>query len=139
MNADQPSVGRALRVLVVDDDADMANSLAALLRFDGHEVVVALNGRTAIGEAQRQPPDVVLLDLAMPGMDGFVVARRIREQAHPLKPLFIVISGSTQPRDHARSVAEGIDLHFRKPVNPDLLRSLLDRDVIAQLAQNHSA
>jgi CheY-like chemotaxis protein len=76
---------------------------------------------------------VVLLDLAMPGMDGFTLAKRLREQATTAKPLLIAISGYAGPGVCARSEAEGIDLHFRKPVNPELLRSLLDRDVIARL------
>jgi CheY-like chemotaxis protein len=138
MNADRAPAGRALRVLIVDDDADTARSLALLTRHVGHESVVALNGPMAVQEALRQPPDVVLLDLAMPGMDGFKVAKQIREQIAAQQPVLIAISGYAGPGDCIRSKAAGIDFHFRKPVNPELLRSLLDRDVIAQLARNQS-
>ena len=116
-----------LRVLVVEDDADSAVSLARFLRGIGHEVEVAPIGTTAVDAAQARRPDVVLLDLGLPGLDGWQVARRL--QGHPAqrRPLLVALTGHDREADRRRSAEAGIDLHLAKPVDPDLLRRLLQR------------
>jgi len=116
-----------LRVLVVEDNRDAAGSTATLLRHWGHDVRVALDGPTALREASEDAPDVVLLDLGLPGMDGYEVARRLREMLHEKKTLFVVVSGYGMDRDVLRSSDEGIDLHFVKPVDPAELRAVLEK------------
>jgi CheY-like chemotaxis protein len=116
-----------LRILVADDDADTAVSLATLLHLKGHEVHVALTGPAALETAKDNPPDVVLLDLAMPGMDGYELAARLREQATDKWPLLIAITGFGREEYCRRSAEAGIDLHLVKPVDPKALDGLLKR------------
>jgi DNA-binding response OmpR family regulator len=116
-----------LRILVVDDDEATARSLAWLLRLYGYEVQTAPDGRTALQAAQARPPDVVLLDLGLPGMDGYEVAKRLREQADQARPFLIALSGYGQRSDRLRSRQAGIDLHLVKPVEPERLCRLLAR------------
>jgi CheY-like chemotaxis protein len=117
--------GQALRILVVDDDADTVSSMARLLRLYGHEVQTAREGPTAVQLAQACPPDVVLLDICMPKMDGFVVAKRFREQFARKRPLVIAITGYQQARQWPDAAKVGIDLFLLKPVDPEGLRQLL--------------
>jgi signal transduction histidine kinase len=117
--------GEAVRVLVVDDNRDAADSLAMLLSLEGHTVDVAYDGVTALSEAARFHPDIVLLDIGMPGMDGYQVARELRagEAARPMR--LIAVTGYGQPDDRARARATGFDDHLTKPVDPELLRQVL--------------
>jgi CheY-like chemotaxis protein len=116
-----------LRVLVVDDDQDNAATLSMLLRLYGHEVVVAADGPSAVQAVQANPPDVVLLDLALPKMDGWQVAQQIRQNQDGKRPLIIVVSGYGTDADKLRSQEAGIDLHLIKPVDPAELEDLLKR------------
>ena len=105
----------AHRVLVVDDNRDVANSVASLLRLLGHTVLPAYDGPTAIALAKEFKPDVVLLDLQMPVMDGFAVARQLRE-VRELDPLKIVaLTGFGQPEFIEATASAGFDLHLIKP------------------------
>ena len=114
-----------LLVLIVDDDKDTRESLAALLRAQGHEAAVAGDGYEAVRSAFLDCPDVVLLDVSLPGMDGYEVGRAIKE-ARPCKPPFVVaVSG--WPEDPTRRGEAGIDLYLTKPADLDALRGLLDR------------
>jgi CheY-like chemotaxis protein len=106
------------RVLVVDDNEDAAESLAALLRIFGHEVSVALDGEQALTLAPQQRPDVVLLDLGMPRMDGHEVARRMRSEPWGATMRIIALSGFGDGADRARSREAGCDDHLVKPVSP---------------------
>jgi CheY-like chemotaxis protein len=116
---------RPLRVLVVEDYADAATTLAALVRLWGHEAHVALDGPAALLAVQVRPPDAVLLDIGLPGMDGYEVARRLR--AHlPAKPLLIAVTGYGQDADRQRSAEVGIDHHVLKADDPDVVRGLLE-------------
>ena len=116
----------ALRVLVVDDDPDTVGSIALLLRLRGYDVRAAGGGEAALTSAQADWPDVVLLDLAMPHMDGYEVARRLRGLAvNKAVPFIIAVSG-WQETDGPRLEAEEISLRFRKPLNPELLCDLLE-------------
>jgi DNA-binding response OmpR family regulator len=118
---------RALRVLVVEDDDDTAASLGMLLRLYGYEVEVAADGPTALGLAVLRQPDVVLLDLGLPKMNGWLVAKQIRDQCTGKRPFLVAITGFGIEADPIRSQEAGIDLHLMKPVDGDVLDSLLKR------------
>jgi CheY-like chemotaxis protein len=119
---DSPS---KLRVLIVEDNADTADSTAFLLRIYGHEVDVAPDGPTALRIAADTPPDVALLDSGLPGMDGCEVARRLQEQAAGRKLFLIAVTGYGHEDDRRRSREAGIHLHLLKPVDPGELIKLL--------------
>ena len=117
-----------LRILVVEDNADSALSQAIILRLSGHEVEVAHDGPMALALAKKQAPDVVLLDIGLPGIDGWAVAKLLKEQAPAEKsPFFIAITGFGQKQDIRHSREIGIDLHLLKPVDPQYLSSILRR------------
>lgn len=115
---------RAVRVLVVDDYRDTVESMATLLRLDGYEVEVAFDGTSALRAAQAYQPDVVLLDIAMPGMDGYQVARKLRAMFREAL-LLIAITAFGFEEDRRRSEEAGFDLHLVKPVDPHEVESLL--------------
>jgi CheY-like chemotaxis protein len=119
--------GRLLRVLVVEDNPDSAESTALILRLYGHDVRTAGDGSTALSLAAAAPPDVVLLDIGLPGMDGCEVARRLRA-APPggKRPLLVAISGYGQPDDRGRAEAAGVHLYFLKPLDMEQLQKLLE-------------
>jgi len=122
--------GAGGRVLVVDDNRDGADALALLLAADGYDVRTAYDGASAVAEAERFRPRVVLLDLGMPGLDGFATARQLRA-VHPAASMHLVaVTGWGQDRHRRAAIAAGFDAHAVKPVAPDELRQLL-RKVIA--------
>jgi CheY-like chemotaxis protein len=112
------------RALVVDDNEDTAESLALLLRLWGHTVFVAHDGPEALEVARVHQPEVVLLDLGLPGMDGYEVARRLGG-SDPRRPLLWAMTGYAQEEDRRRSKEAGFDQHLVKPVDPDALEMLL--------------
>ncbi len=114
----------SLRVLVVDDNVDAAESLAMLLRYSGHEVRAVHTGPRALQAAQAESPDVILLDIGLPGMDGYEVARRLREQGAG-KVHLIAMTGYGQETDRQRSQDAGFDFHLVKPVDLAKLQELL--------------
>lgn len=120
--APQPA---ASRILVVDDNVDSADSMALLLSLDGHEVRTAFDGPGALSQAAGFQPRAVLLDIGLPGMDGYEVARRMRELPGLRDVLMIAITGYGQEEDRTRSKAAGFDHHLVKPVDPDTLSRLL--------------
>jgi CheY-like chemotaxis protein len=113
------------RVLVADDNEDAGESLAMLLRLDGHEVEVANNGTDALALFDRMHPEVAILDIGMPGLSGYEVASRIRERETGRRVILIAVTGWGQETDKARASAAGFDHHFTKPVEPDALSTLL--------------
>jgi CheY-like chemotaxis protein len=123
-----------MRVLVVEDNPEMAAGLAGLLRMAGHEVEIAPDGPSAVEAVQSRPPAIILLDIGMPGMDGYEVARRVQEQSGPKRPLLVAITGRETEQDRWRSEDVGIDFHLTKPVDPAWLQRLLGRfrSVIAE-------
>ena len=110
------AAGKPRRILVVDDNADSAESLAVVLRLSGHDVRTAPDGPAALQAARAGPPDVVLLDIGLPGMSGYDVARELRS-AHGARPLLVALTGYGQPEDRVRSQRAGFDLHLVKPVD----------------------
>ncbi|MBA4032175.1 MAG: hypothetical protein C0478_14985 [Planctomyces sp.] len=116
--------GSGIRVMIVDDVAASARTLAMMLRAIGQPADVCFDGREAIDLITADPPDIVFLDIAMPGMDGYEVARRIRAKC-PRKPVLVALTGFGQPDDRKQSQAAGFNLHLTKPTSLDALRTLL--------------
>jgi signal transduction histidine kinase/integral membrane sensor domain MASE1 len=116
---------RPRRILVVDDNRDAADSLGMLLRMSGDEVEVAYDGPSALEMAGRHRPAVVLLDIGLPGMDGYEIARRIRARPELAGVVLIALTGWGQDEDRSRSQAAGFDYHMVKPVDLEILQSLL--------------
>jgi len=123
-----PTDGAALRqrrVLVVDDNADSADTLALLIEMLGAEVHIARNGPAALAELAAFRADDVLLDIGMPGMDGYEVARRIRSQPCFDAVRLIALTGWSEEEDVQRARASGFDHHLAKPVDLDALHAVL--------------
>lgn len=114
-----------LRILVVDDCLDTDKCWQLLLQSWGHETRVAVNGSTALDIADNFHPDVVILDLAMPGMDGYEVAKCLRE-IDQQKPIIIANSGYCAEADVRHSLEVGCNYHLSKPVEPDEVKRLLE-------------
>jgi CheY-like chemotaxis protein len=112
------------RILVVDDNQDSANSLAMLLRLMGNDVRTAYDGLEAVGAAAAFHPELILLDIGLPKLDGYEVARRIRHE-HGNQVLLIALTGWGQEDDRRRSREAGFDQHLTKPVEVNALQSLL--------------
>ena len=125
----------ARQVLVVDDNRDGAKTMAMLLKIAGHQVEVAFTGLEALQIASKQKPSVVLLDLAMPGMDGYKVAQCLRERPETKDALIIAVSGYGLADHQERSKAAGINLHLLKPVKNEqileILRSIPSTSAVA--------
>lgn len=121
-----PPVGlpRPFAVLVVDDDPDCAESLALVLRLNGFDVRSAYDADAALAQVNGWQPQAVLLDLAMPGTDGYVLADHIRRETHG-RPVLLAVTGHGTRDDRDRSKAAGFDHHLLKPVEPQLLCDLL--------------
>jgi PAS domain S-box-containing protein len=120
----QPAPARRLRVLVVDDNRDAAESLAALVDMFGHEAEVAFDGPSAIAKARANPPHVVLCDLGLPGMDGYAVAKELRA-IHPGGIRLVAVSGYALPEDQAKAAEAGFALHVAKPPDPGQIERIL--------------
>jgi signal transduction histidine kinase/ActR/RegA family two-component response regulator len=124
--AEPRRAGKRRRVLVVDDNADAADTLGNVLKMAGHEVQCVYDGPSALAAAERLCPDVILLDIGLPGMDGYEVARAVRaDSACPVATL-IAVTGYGQSADRVRSERAGFDLHLTKPVDPDRLQDVID-------------
>ena len=115
---------KRLRILVVDDNRDAADSMAMVLRAKGHEVVVAYDGSAGTSTAMAFQPDVALLDIGLPKVDGHDMARAIRERFGD-SVLLVAITGLGQDDDRRRSSQAGFDHHFTKPVDLDTLERLV--------------
>jgi two-component system CheB/CheR fusion protein len=118
---------RVLRVLVVEDNPDAAQALGQLLQMWGHRVRIVHGGPAALEAALDFRPDVALLDLGLPGMDGYEVARRLRDQPATTATVLVALTGYGQPEVHERSRAAGMDHHLVKPVDFAVLKALLNR------------
>ena len=116
--------GTSLKVLVVDDNEDAADSLAVLLRMRGHEVAIARDGPQALALAELEPPAVVLMDVGLPGMDGYEVCRQFRQRGLAGTRI-IAMTGYGQERDRQRAKSAGFDAHAVKPVEFAQLAKLL--------------
>jgi CheY-like chemotaxis protein len=116
-----------LKILVVDDNRDVATSLSMLLDLMGHEVRVAYDGEKAVQLAGEFRPQIVLLDLGMPNVDGYETCRRIRGHGWGADMTLIAVSGWGQDEDRRKSATAGFDAHLVKPVSPETLAELSSR------------
>lgn len=116
-----------LRVLLVEDCPRSASDLARFLQLHDYDVTIAGDGLTALARAREMLPDVILLDIGLPGMDGWQVVERLRAQAAPKRPLLIAVTGHGKEADRQRSKQAGIDLHLTKPVDVEELSQVLRR------------
>ncbi|HLX30522.1 MAG TPA: PAS domain S-box protein [Casimicrobiaceae bacterium] len=120
---DIPAVGR--RVLIADDNRDAAESLALLLRLEGHDVTVTHTGRDALLTFESMLPEVAIFDIGMPGLNGYEVARRVRQHSLGRAVTLIAVTGWGQEADKARALAVGFNHHLTKPIEPEELNGLL--------------
>ena len=114
-----------LRVLVVDDNRDVADTTATILRLSGCDTHVAYDGPTGLDAVDRLQPDAVLLDIGLPGLDGYQVVERLRGKPSYRRTLIVAVSGYGQDEDRARSKAAGFDYHVVKPIDPGVITGLL--------------
>ncbi|QJR35941.1 response regulator [Gemmatimonas groenlandica] len=115
----------AHRVLVVDDSLDMLESMSLVLRLLGHEVMTASSGEDALEVIANWQPHIALIDVGMPGMSGYELARRVRAGAAPRQAVLIAVTGWGRDADRARAAAAGFDRHVVKPVDLPRLEALL--------------
>ena len=123
--ATRHSCSPSRRILVVDDNVDGADSLARLLKLDGHVVQVAHDGSAALAAANEFRPDVIVLDIGLPGMDGFEVARRLRSQPEGQGIVLVALTGYGREDDRLQSQEAGFDHHVVKPADLEELRQIL--------------
>jgi CheY-like chemotaxis protein len=112
-------------VLVVDDDRDAGETLCELLELWGHPVWLARDGASGIDAARAHRPDVALLDIGMPGLDGYEVARRLRCEPDTRQIMLVALTGYGAEEDRRRAREAGFDHHLVKPADPQVLRRLL--------------
>jgi signal transduction histidine kinase len=115
------------RVLVVDDNLDAAQSTAAYLRLEGHEVKTVNDGNEALASVRVFAPHVIVLDIGLPGLDGYAVARRLRAEGDTSHTLLIALTGYGQKEDRDRAMAAGFDYHFTKPADPQEIQQAIER------------
>jgi CheY-like chemotaxis protein len=113
------------RVLVIDDNVDVADMLAEYLQQIGHDVIQAHDGRTGLDAAMRHQPDVVVCDIGLPGLDGYEVARRLREVPHLRSSLLIAVSGYGESADRDKARAAGFSHYVTKPADAAALADLI--------------
>jgi two-component system CheB/CheR fusion protein len=124
-----PAAAQLRRVLVVDDNVDTAESLAMLLRLKGHDVQVAYDGPAALDAARAFHPEAVLLDIGLPGLDGYQVAARLRRRRRTAGSLLVALTGYGQEDDQRRAEHAGFDHHLTKPVDPQVIYDLLAKPI----------
>jgi signal transduction histidine kinase/ActR/RegA family two-component response regulator len=126
----EPDVARAavpMRILVVDDNVDAAITLGDLLRDVGHSVMVAHDGPSALEASARFQPELAILDIGLPVMDGYELAARLRERFKEQSPYLVALTGYGQPSDRERSSAAGFDLHLVKPIDATRLLDVIEQ------------
>lgn len=122
-----PEPGQRLRILMVEDDQDTVDTFAMLLTAEGYEVRSALDGPSGLEAARAWQPDAVLLDIGLPGMNGYELARQLRQTSGTRRPFLIAITAYGDDKARHCSEEVGIDLHLVKPVEIDDLQMVLDK------------
>jgi signal transduction histidine kinase/DNA-binding response OmpR family regulator len=125
--APAPAAGSGRRILVVDDNADVAETTATMLELSGHRVLTAPDGLQALACVEDFEPEVVLLDIGLPGLDGYEVARRLRQLPKARRAWLVAVTGYGQPSDRQRGRDAGFDEHLLKPVDPQALAEMIER------------
>ena len=115
-----------MHILVVDDNVDTATTTAMLLEMYGHTVSVEHSGENALATARSSPPNALLLDIGLPGIDGFELARQIRAAPATAKALLVAMTGYSRAQDRKKSLEAGFNHHLEKPVDIDTLLALLN-------------
>jgi CheY-like chemotaxis protein len=114
------------RILLVEDNADIGETLRDLLELLGHDVDLATDGVRGVQRALESRPEVMLVDIGLPGIDGYEVARQVRASAHGPEMILLALTGYGRPEDRQKARDAGFDAHLVKPVDPDeLLRTLV--------------
>jgi len=119
----EPTAIRPRRILLIEDNEDAREALRALLELDGHEVEAAAEGQQGLEIAGTKAVEVALIDIGLPGLDGYEVARRMRALGRP--QILIALTGYGQPEDRRRAEEAGFDAHLVKPVDPTALTKTL--------------
>jgi CheY-like chemotaxis protein len=120
------------RILIIEDNEDARVMLRTQLALDGHDIHEAADGYAGIDKATAVVPDVVLVDVGLPGLDGYEVARRIRAERNGQAVRLVAITGYGQPEDRSRALEAGFDVHLTKPVSPEQLAEVLAESVRTQ-------
>jgi signal transduction histidine kinase/ActR/RegA family two-component response regulator len=128
----QPKGCEPSRILLVDDNPDVAESLALELKLDGYSVTIAFDGESALENCQSFQPDVVLVDLGLPGISGYELARRLRQQSRGSDLLIIALSGYGQETHRRESAGAGCDYHLLKPVHMETLLEILEKKRVSK-------
>jgi len=123
----QAEFSDALSILIVDDNADAANSLAMLLEAEHHQVMVEYAATGALRRAATQAPSICLLDIGLPDIDGYALARKLRDLPQTSNAILVALTGYGQAQDQQQSYAAGFDYHFVKPVDPERLLALISQ------------
>jgi CheY-like chemotaxis protein len=124
VSASRESVAQTAKILIVDDNVDATDTLASVLRLVGHDVQVAYSGESALEVAMEFQPTIVLLDIGLPEINGYEVARRLRQRQQSKDTWLIAMTGYGQDSDRQRSHEAGFDYHLVKPVDPEKLAEL---------------
>jgi CheY-like chemotaxis protein len=114
------------RVLIVEDNEDAGEMYRMLIELSGHEVLLAETGAKGLEMLKSARPDIALVDIGLPGMDGYEIARRFRAEPDSDKVFLVALTGYGSSTDRDRSRQAGFDLHLLKPVDPQAIKSLLD-------------
>ena len=123
--AAEPAVVRPRRILMIEDNADAREAMCALLALDGHVIEAAADGPQGLELARTKQPEIALIDIGLPGMDGYEVAREMRALGIPI--VLVALTGYGQPEDRRRAEEAGFDAHLVKPVDPTELTATLAR------------
>jgi CheY-like chemotaxis protein len=123
--AETSNAGAPLRLLVIEDNEDACETLTTMLTIWGHEVESAPDGIQGVAKALEQRPDAMLVDIGLPKLDGYEVARRTRSELGAKAPTMIAMTGYGQPEDRRRAIDAGFDAHMVKPINAYDLRDRL--------------
>ena len=119
---------KSRRILVVDDNADAAQTLGMVLELSGHQVHLAHDGEQAVSKARDLAPEIALVDIGLPKLNGYGVAEAIRAESWGEKMLLIALTGWAQEEDKRRALAAGFNFHLTKPVDPDQVDELIARN-----------
>lgn len=131
MSVPQSRRAKRRRVLLIEDHKDAREMLRMMLELAGHVVYEAADGASGLEVLNAERPDVGIIDIGLPRMDGYQVARRIRDLPHGRDMLLLALSGYGSPSDAKRSVEHGFDHHLVKPVDPDYLTQMIHRGAAA--------
>jgi DNA-binding response OmpR family regulator len=123
--ATRPLPDRSLRILLADDDRDATISLATLLRLEGYAVHHVYDGSAALAEVREFDPDIVLVDIGMPTLSGYDVARHVREHYGKARPVLVALTGWKQASDRILATLAGFHYHVAKPYDPDRLLAMI--------------